>query len=95
MHTHTHTHIHAHAYYTLTHEYIIYSLHRCVVSYQDQNLKKPYIIPLGSGSGTADEVQNLLTTDIVAYALYRVVSLLLCVCNQVTYHIICMVNLNQ
>jgi len=66
-------HAQMHTYYTLN-TWMYNLFHRCVVSYQDQNFKKPYIIPLGSGSGNADEVQSLLTTDIVAYALYRVVS---------------------
>ena len=57
---------------THTHSYVLF--YRCVVTYQDQNLKNPYLIPLGSGSGTVDEIQELLKEDMVAYALYRVVS---------------------
>ena len=49
--------------------------YRCLVSYKDDNLKKPYIIALGSGTGTVEEINEtgLLKDNMVAYGLYRVV----------------------
>lgn len=46
----------------------------CLVSYQDDNFKKPYIIALGSGTGTIEEINDvgLLKDNMVAYGLYRV-----------------------
>ena len=48
---------------------------RCLVSYKDDNFKKPYIIALGSGTGTVEEINEigLLKDNMVAYGLYRVV----------------------